>query len=203
MATMAVPQAHPKPPAAGAPAARAAAPTSRSAALRDQRYRVMQLALFTGGAVLMPMGIVAILLGWYGVAHTKYQYNQLPYVVSGGLLGLGLVFLGGFLYFGAWLAKMANEQRESAQRLADTMLVLADLVARQGQTTVAPVAGAGDPMSASAATAQDGITLVLAGAGSTVHRRDCPLIAHREDLHALTGSETDLGTCRVCRPALV
>ncbi len=50
----------------------------------------------------------------------------MPYVVSGGMLGLGLVFLGGFLYFGAWLAKMGTEQRESAQRLADTMLVLAD-----------------------------------------------------------------------------
>jgi hypothetical protein len=162
---------------------------------------MMQLALFTGGAVLMPMGIVAILLGWYGVAHTKYQYNQLPYVVSGGLLGLGLVFLGGFLYFGAWLAKMANEQRESAQRLADTMLVLADLVARQGM--LAPVGAAATGIGDSTATAQAGTALVLAGAGSTVHRRDCPLIAHRDDLHPLTGQESDLGTCRVCRPTLV
>jgi hypothetical protein len=45
-----------------------------------------------------------------------------------------------------------------------------------------------------------GAELVLAGAGSTVHRRDCPLIAHREDLRPLSGNETGLGTCRVCRP---
>jgi hypothetical protein len=200
MATMAVPHVPPQAPApASAHTVSApAAPVARSSAVRDQRYRMMQLALFTGGAVLMPLGVVAILLGWYGVAHTKYQYNQLPYVVSGGLLGLGLIFLGGFLYFGAWLAKMGNEQRESAQRMADTMLVLADLVARQGQLAGGATA-AGEP----AATAQDGTTLVLAGAGSTVHRRDCPLIAHRDDLHPLTGHETDLGTCRVCRPALV
>jgi hypothetical protein len=29
------------------------------------------------------------------------------------------------------------------------------------------------------------------------------LIAHRDDLHVLTGRETDLGACRVCRPSLV
>jgi hypothetical protein len=190
---MAVPHVPPQAQATGAPAV-------RSSTVRDQRYRVMQLVLFTGGAVLMPLGIVAILLGWYGVAHTKYQYNQLPYVVSGGLLGLGLVFLGGFLYFGAWLAKMGNEQRESAQRLADTMLVLADIVARQGQLVAPTASGFSAPPDA---TATDGTTLVLAGAGSTVHRRNCPLIAHRVDLHQLTGSETDLGTCRVCRPTLV
>jgi hypothetical protein len=162
------------------------------AAVRDQRFRTVQLVLFTAGAVLMPLGVGAILLGWYGVAHTKYQYDQLPYVVSGGLLGLGLIFLGGFLYFGAWMAKVANDQREASRQLADTILVLADLVSRQTRT------GGTD-----AAAADAGAVPVLAGAGSTVHRRDCALIAHRDDLHVLTGQETDLGTCRVCRPTLI
>jgi hypothetical protein len=182
--TMAVPHV-PQQTAAGAQVA-------NPAAVRDQRYRTLQFALFTAGAVLMPVGILAILLGWYGVAHTKYQYNQMPYVVSGGLLGLGLVFLGGFLYFGAWLAKVANDQRESARQLSDTILVLADLVSRQG-----------GPAAAEPAMADPGAVPVLAGAGSTVHRRDCPLIAHRDDLHVITGQEADLGVCRVCRPTLV
>ena len=183
MVTMAVP--HRSAPAAGAQ-------VSNPAALRDTRYRTLQLALFAAGAVLMPLGIIAIVLGWYGVAHTKYQYNQLPYVVSGGLLGLGLVFLGGFLYFGAWLAKVANEQRESSRQLADTILVLADLVSRQSA-----------PAGAEATLADPGAVPVLAGSGSTVHRRDCALIAHRDDLHVLTGREADLGVCRVCRPTLI
>lgn len=158
----------------------------------DQRYRNVQLILFTVGAILMPLGLIAIFLGWYGVAHTKYQYDQLPYVVSGGLLGLALVLLGGFLYFGAWVARLGTEQRDSTQRLADAMVQLTDLVARQqaggAHTGVLPVDDAA------------GVELVLAGNGSTVHRRDCPLINHRDDLHPLTGGETDLGTCRVCRP---
>jgi hypothetical protein len=167
-------------------AARPAAP----APAVDQRFRNLQLILFTAGAILMPLGLIAIFLGWYGVAHTKYQYDQLPYVVSGGLLGLALVFLGGFLYFGAWLARIGTEQRESAQKLTDAMLLLVDVVGKQngGHT----VEGEADDAY--------GADLVLAGNGSTVHRRDCPLINHRDDLRPLTGGETDLGTCRVCRP---
>jgi hypothetical protein len=186
MATMAVPQRS---------ASATGVQVTNPAALRDQRYRTLQIGLFAAGALLMPLGIIAIMLGWYGVAHTKYQYNQLPYVVSGGLLGLGLVFLGGFLYFGAWLAKVAHEQRESARQMADTILVLADLVSRQS---------GGAAASAETTTIADpGAVPVLAGNGSTVHRRDCALIAHRDDLRVLTGHEADLGVCRVCRPTLI
>jgi hypothetical protein len=176
------PQAQPAAP----PAPPAAAPSV------DQRFRNLQLILFTAGAILMPLGLIAIFLGWYGVAHTKYQYDQLPYVVSGGLLGLALVFLGGFLYFGAWLARIGTEQRESSQKLADAVLQLVDLVGQQQGVGGAAPSGAVDE--------SRGAELVLAGSGSTVHRRDCPLINHRDDLHALTGDETGLGTCRVCRP---
>lgn len=182
--TMTVPQR--------ATAAGAAPRVANPAAVRDQRYRTLQLALFTAGAVLMPLGIVAILVGWYGVAHSKYAYDQTSYVVSGGILGVGLVLLGGFLYFGAWLAKVANDQRESAKQLADTMLVLADLVSRTGAATAVDDAMA-DP----------GAVPVLAGAGNTVHRRDCGLIAHRDDLRVLTAADRDLTTCRVCRPTLL
>src|SRR5579875_1944552 len=171
--TMAVPQ-----PAAAQPAAAQPAKPVKPVATAEQRYRTMQIVLFTVGAVLMPAGIVAIILGWYGVAHTKYQYDQLPYVVSGGLLGLGLVFLGGFLYFGAWLAKVAHDQRESTQQLADTMRLIADLVGRQSGTVGANGTGLRD---VGAAFGDTGAMPVLAGAGSTVHRRDCPLIAHRDD----------------------
>lgn len=88
------------------------------------------MVLFWAGAILLPVGLVVIILGWYGAANTPYQYDQLSYLVSGGLLGLGLTFCGGFLYFGAWLARIAADNRETAQRLADTLLVLADVTSR-------------------------------------------------------------------------
>jgi hypothetical protein len=165
------------------------------AAARDTRYRTLQLALFTAGAVLMPLGIVVVCIGWYGAAHTKYAYDQFPYLISGGVLGLGLTFVGGFLYFGAWLAKVANDQREASRQIADTILGLADLVSRQ------QAGGAG---SAYEAMADPGAVPVLAGPhGTTVHRRDCALIMHRDDLRVLTGNEVGLTTCRVCKPTLI
>jgi hypothetical protein len=169
------------------------APTARSAeaaALRGQSYRVLQVVLFVTGAVLLPFGLLVIGLGWYGAAHTPYLYDQMSYLVSGGMLGLGLTFTGGFLYFGAWLARIAADQRESAHRMSDTLLVLADVVSRlEGTSQRRGVADAAE-------------VPVLAGDGTTVHRRDCSLIAHRTDLRALQGNEKDLGTCRICRPAL-
>jgi hypothetical protein len=170
----------------------AAGRVGNPAGTRDQRYRTLQLVLFAAGAVLMPLGIVTICLGWYGTAHSHYDYDQRTYLISGGILGLGLVFLGGFLYFGAWLAKVAADQRDSARQLADTILVLADMVSRQSGGSVLDDKVA-DP----------GAVPVFAGEGTTVHRRDCPLISHRDDLRVLSGTERNPTTCRVCRPTLV
>jgi hypothetical protein len=189
-----------RPPAASTgSAAKPAAPKRPSAArrmmnsavaLREQRQRMVQLTLFAAGAVLMPFGLLAIGLGWYGTAHSKYDYDQRTYLISGGVMGLGLAFVGGFLYFGAWLAKMANDQRDASRQLADSLAQLASSIDRQ----TARAAGVPDI---------DGAQLVLAGDGTTVHRRDCPLISRRDDLHPLTGTETGLLTCRVCRPDTV
>jgi hypothetical protein len=161
----------------------------------DTRYRTLQLVLFSAGAVLMPLGALVVCIGWYGAAHTTYAYDQFPYLLSGGLLGVVLSQMGGFLYFGAWLAKGANDQREASRQISDTMLVLADVVSRQRAESNGP---------AIAASVDTGAVPVLAGRnGTTVHRRDCTLIRHRDDLHVLTGDEPSLSTCRVCSPSLI
>jgi hypothetical protein len=163
-----------------------------AAPLKDDGYRLLQVALFFAGAVLLPLGLVVIILGWYGAAHTPYQYDQLSYLVSGGLLGLGLTFCGGFLYFGAWLARIASDNRESAKRLADTLLILADVTSRSS------VAAAG--AAAAGANAKAANLPVVAGDGTTMHRRDCGLIAHRDDLSPVGEDNAHLSPCRVCRP---
>src|SRR4051812_14045927 len=63
------------------------------------------------GAVLLPLGLTLILLGWYGASHTTLQFEQTPYLISGGLLGLALVVAGGFIYFGYWIMRLAREMR--------------------------------------------------------------------------------------------
>lgn len=201
--TMAIPRLNHQPHAAAGTSA-----ATNAAAVREQRYRTVQLALFTVGAILMPLGIIAICLGWYGTAHAHYAYDQSTYLISGGVLGLGLTFLGGFLYFGAWLAKVGADQRDTARQLSDALYALAELIPRQpqnlaGYSELSPLAMDGQGAIGEASYADPGAVLVLAGRGSTAHRRDCALIAHRDDLRLLTdGAEVALTTCRVCRPVL-
>ena len=152
---------------------------------------MLQLVLFALGAILMPFGILAISLGWYGTAHSHYDYDQRTYLISGGILGLGLTILGGFLYFGAWLAKVSNDQRENSKQLADALNVLANALALQATSA-----------NGHQTDTIDGSMLVFAGDGTTVHRRDCPLIAHRDDLRPVSNVDSSTQTCRVCRPDL-
>ena len=159
---------------------------SGAAPLKDNHYQLLQVVLFWAGAILLPLGLVVIVLGWYGAANTPYQYDQISYLVSGGLLGLGLTFAGGFLYFGAWLARIAADQKESSKRIADTLLALADVTSRSATARDGGVDVSGLP--------------VTAGNGTTMHRRDCQLIAHRDDLAPVGENNGHLTSCRVCRP---
>jgi hypothetical protein len=51
--------------------------------------------------VLAAAGLFALGLGWIGVSGTDYVTEQLPYVVSGGLLGLFLVLAAASLWVSA------------------------------------------------------------------------------------------------------
>ena len=160
-----------------------------SAPLRGDNARLVQVGLFVAGAILMPIGIIVICLGWYGIANTPYMYDQLVYIVSGGMLGLGITFVGGFLYFAAWIARVGTDLKDSDKRLADTLLVLSDSISH---------AVAGAP-TAPAAQRHVGSVLVVAGSSTTVHRADCPLLEGRSDIHP-AGPGVGLTACRLCRP---
>ncbi|HEX4190251.1 MAG TPA: hypothetical protein VHZ06_04590 [Marmoricola sp.] len=188
------------------------------APLRGNPAELLHLVLFVAGAILLPAGLIVIGLGWYGTAHTAYEYQQNTYLISGGILGLGITFVGGFLYFGAWLARIAADQKDSQRQLAETLLLLADAVshntaaaeAAANAVPVVPVASAVLPAAEATqvisrpaptpARAKDpGAVLVVAGRGKTVHRADCDLIAGREDLRPVGPDVSDLIPCRLCQ----
>ena len=52
--------------------------------------------------------------GWYGAAHSAYQYQEIPYLISGGLLGVALVIGGGVLVRSAWSMRQIEEERRNA-----------------------------------------------------------------------------------------
>jgi hypothetical protein len=73
------------------------------------------------GIGLMVLGLLFIALGWYGASGVSEVWKEIPYVVSGGLGGLAVTFIGGILYLRASLARqqrlllvrLLHEMRES------------------------------------------------------------------------------------------
>ena len=78
-------------------------------------------ALLVAGATGMGLGLVIIVLGWYGAAHSAYLFQEIPYLISGGLLGVALVAGGGFLFFAAWLVRMMEDNGRYAARVEQTL----------------------------------------------------------------------------------
>ena len=68
----------------------------------------------TIGMSLIVFGFVCILLGWYGAAHSPYLYQEVPYLISGGLLGVALVIGGGIFVRIAWGMRQVEEDRRNA-----------------------------------------------------------------------------------------
>lgn len=154
----------------------------------DNEHMLMVL-----GGVLAPLGLIAVLLGWFGASHTPNSFEQIPYLISGGLLGLGFVFLGGFLYFTHWVTVLVRESRAQSDRTVEALARIESLLARQGVAADAPAAAA-----AVAATGDD--VLYATPNGTMLHRRDCPVIANRDNALVVSRDAPGYTLCRICEP---
>ncbi len=147
------------------------------------------------GAIFLPTGLLLILLGWYGAAHTPWTFEQTPYLISGGLLGLALAVTGGLLYFGGLLTQLGERNRVAATRLAD------DLAALRSDVAAATALRARNGVSAAAHTNGSAL-LVATPTGSMVHRADCSVVADRSaDQLVTVGPDDDAyRACKLCAP---
>jgi len=151
---------------------------SRTSLIRSDTWM-----LYLGG-VLMPLGVLLIVLGWVGASRTPLVFEQTPYLISGGLLGLGLVIGGGFVYFGYWQSLRIREARQQSRDLAAAVSKLESLLSSNG------IAGG---------TSHPG-GLVATPSGSIYHRPDCTVVAGRSDLTRVDADKTKLEPCRICTP---
>jgi hypothetical protein len=103
--------------------------SQRAAALRGRRVAGRQaidrprLLVLAGGAAVSA-GLLLVVLGYLGASHTIYVFEQIPYLISGGILGGCLVVAGGFCYFAFWLTRVHAEvaaSRISDERTADSL----------------------------------------------------------------------------------
>jgi hypothetical protein len=98
--------------------------TARATSLRGRTSGDRSRLLLLVGGVSVSLGLSLVVLGYIGVSRTIYVFEQLPYVVSGGILGGCLVIAGGFSYFAFWLTRIHAElttSRANSQRTVDAL----------------------------------------------------------------------------------
>lgn len=98
--------------------------------------------LLVAASVLFPLGLVLVFLGWDGAAHTGRTYAQIDYLISGGLLGLGLSVAGGFMYFGYWLSRQLGESRRQSALTLQALGRLEELLDASLNSSLAPAGSA-------------------------------------------------------------
>lgn len=143
------------------------------------------------GGVLAPLGVLFVLLGWVGASRTPNLFEQIPYLISGGLLGLALVFLGAFFYFAHWTTELVKEGRAQSAALLDAV----ESLRREVAESQAPATAA----AAAPPTGGGGVALVATHRGSMAHRPDCVVVAGKDDLRSVCVGDS-LMPCKLCDP---
>jgi Na+/melibiose symporter-like transporter len=101
--------------------------TQRASKLRGRTATDRSKALFVVGGASVSLGLALVLLGYLGASHTIYVFEQIPYLISGGILGGCLVIAGGFCYFAFWLTRLHAEMagtRASNERIEQLLTTL-------------------------------------------------------------------------------
>jgi hypothetical protein len=142
------------------------------------------------GIALLPIGLTFILMGWAGAASTGYVFEQIPYLISGGFIGLGLLFAAGSLYLASWISRSSAWNRHQTGLLLDALAELKRVGAVGGSAFAPPgsVNGAG------------ATRLVATPRGSMFHLPDCPIVANRDDLREVAKDTDDMNPCGMCSP---
>lgn len=133
--------------------------------------------------VLIGLGLLIIAVGANGIRSNGTVVQQMPYLLTGGVLGMA------FVVFGSAYLIVQNSRQDRARleaKLEEFVAALAALPSAGGR----------------AATPGDLSGLVVAGTAS-YHAPSCRLVDGREQVNYLTPSEAraaQLKPCRVCKP---
>jgi hypothetical protein len=81
------------------------------------------------GLVLPVIGVILILVAYWNASGSKYVADQVPMLISGGILGIGLAIIGVglFIRFSLarllrfWLARMVVEQQTQTDRIVEAL----------------------------------------------------------------------------------
>ncbi len=155
-----------------------------------QSLNLTERTLMVVAGIVAPLGLIFVLLGWYGASRTPNLFEQIPYMISGGMFGLGLVFLGAFFYFAHWMTELVKEQRAGSAAVLEALGRLQDSL-----TTMPALVG----HAAGSMEASDDLLLVATARGAMAHRADCAVVEGKDGLRTVT-PEHELTPCKMCDP---
>jgi hypothetical protein len=145
------------------------------------------------GWILVAVGAVMIIVGYLGVAHQVLVAKQLPYLVSGGILGVAVVAVG--------VMFIATEQlRHDADRLDRLERLVDDLheVLLSHPDAPAPAEAVTSPVALAA--------LVALPEGERYHTERCRVVQGKQDVEPVTPRairRRALTPCPLCEPTAV
>ena len=141
-----------------------------------------RIALRTGLPwLLAALGGVALFLGWWGASGTPLPGKQIPYLVSGGLTGVGLMVLAAALFASGDVRGQLAALEAMEQRVDELYQLLTEETGSQPDA------------------------LVALPTGSSYHRAGCRLVTGRDEAEPLTAAQVrsrGLKPCRLCDPEL-
>lgn len=141
------------------------------------------------GVGLCLLGFLVIFFGWNGAASQDYLPAQMPYLLSGGAAGLGIVVIGAAMM-------IVQNHRMDRVRLEAVLERLVAASERQG-TSAAALNGHATPGS------PVGIGGYVVAGETSYHRLECNLPQARDAAQVVPLQDvmtSSLEACRVCKP---
>ena len=148
----------------------------------DRRVRLGRVL----GMIFVTGGFLLIGIAWNGAAGKNLIQSQFPYLLSGGIMGLAMVILGGTLWM---LSTIRGERQVLTEKVDEMIQLLARNLARTGApTTVKSFAGSDQQVVATK---------------DAYHLEGCRILEGKSSLVPLTVAQAiaeGLSACRVCDP---
>lgn len=174
-------------------------PPSRAALIVDTVRRRWAGMAGRIGLGLSVLGFLVILLAWNGAAGLDYASGQLPYLLSGGAGGVGLIVVGAALL-------VSESNRRDRAVLERQLTELNAMLARLSAATSAVAGNGAPPATATAAVGArrrptTSVPRLVVAGRTSFHEPSCHLVEGRDDAVRMTRDDAlaeGLTPCRVC-----
>ena len=148
----------------------------------DRRVRLGRVL----GMIFVTGGFIVVGIAWNGAASKNLIQSQFPYLLSGGVMGLALVILGGTLWM---LSTIRGERQVLTDKVDEMIQLLARNLLRTAPATESKAfAGSDDQVVATK---------------DAYHLEGCRILEGKTNLVPLTVAQAiaeGLSACRVCDP---